>query len=86
MFEEGRALGGQLDLAGRAVDQPHAQPRLQPGDQLADGRRRHAQVAGRRGEAAQRHDAGEGFHLTGPIDLQTRHDDLNSQMQVFSTI
>ena len=36
---EGLAFGGQAEGAGGALQQPHAEPRLQPGDQLADGRR-----------------------------------------------
>ena len=39
---EGLAVGGQAEGAGGALQQPHAQPRLEPGHELADRRGREA--------------------------------------------
>jgi len=49
------AFGGQADAARAAPQQPHAQPALQLRQPLADGRRRHAQLARRAGHAARAH-------------------------------
>jgi hypothetical protein len=42
-LEKGLPLGGEQQLAGRAIDQPRAQPPFQPRHKLTDRRRRHAQ-------------------------------------------
>ena len=43
---------GQAERAGRAVTEPHAEPRFQPRDGLADGRARQVQAGGRGSKAA----------------------------------
>jgi hypothetical protein len=57
-----RAIVGDIDLAGGAVEQAHAQPRFQLLHQL--GHRGAAHVQGLRGpgEAAGFHDPGKGLH------------------------
>jgi hypothetical protein len=73
LFVKRGAFGRELQLAGGAVDQPRAQPRLQPGDQLADGRGRHAQLPRGGREAAFFHDLDKGFHFAGAVDVNTGH-------------
>src|SRR5262245_58502747 len=51
-FVEQPALVGQAELAGRALQQPHAEPPLEALYVLADGDGRYAELLGRRGEAA----------------------------------
>ena len=46
------ALGRKGDAAGGAVEQPHAEPLLEPGDQLGDGGRRELDILRRCGETA----------------------------------
>ena len=85
-FEKGLALGGEQQLAGRAIDQPRAQPPLQPRHKLADRRRRHAQSARGRRKAAQLDGPDEHLHLSRAIDLLPRHDEFISQMLVFAAV
>ena len=77
---EGLAFLRQRELARGAVDQPRAEPRLQPGDQLADARRRQAQFSRGRGEAAEIDDADEDLHLGGAVGVETGHVEFTSQM------
>ena len=58
---EALALLGQAQARGSAAQQAHAQRALQPRDQLADGRLRGAERAGRAREAAQFDAVHEGF-------------------------
>lgn len=44
------AFGCEADAAGRALQQPYAEPGLEPADDFADGRRRHSQSSGSRRE------------------------------------
>ena len=83
---EGRAFLGEHELAGRTHDQPDAEPRLQPGDELADGRGRHPQGARGRREAAELDDAREHLHLARSIDLAARHREFISQLLVFHAV
>ncbi len=76
------ALGGELQLAGRAVHQLDPEAGFEPGDQLAHRRGRHAEgVRGRREAAALDH-VNEGFHLAGAVDVESRHRDFISQVLV----
>ncbi|EGY01835.1 Catalytic LigB subunit of aromatic ring-opening dioxygenase [Nitrospirillum viridazoti Y2] len=56
-----------------ASQQAGTQPRLQPGDQLADGGRRQVQGAGGSGKAPFPDNADEHLHLAGAVHLQPRH-------------
>ena len=67
------AFGAQLQLAGRPVHQLNAQPRLQPRDQLAHRRRRHAQRTRCGREAAALDHLHEGFHFAGAVDVDAGH-------------
>ena len=82
-FVEGAALRRQLQAARRAVDEARAQPRFEAGDELADGRRRHAAGRCGGGEAAELDGADEDFHFAGAIDVLTAHDEFKSQMTFF---
>ena len=63
----GLAVVGQALLARGAVEQPHAQPGLQPRDGLADGRACQAQALGRQREAAGLGRLHEGFDAVEPV-------------------
>jgi hypothetical protein len=73
VFVKRRAFGRELQLAGGAVDQPRIQSGLQPGDQLADRRGRHAQLARGGREAAFFHDLDKSFHFAGAVDVIAGH-------------
>jgi hypothetical protein len=85
-FEKCLTFGSEQQLAGRAIDQPRAQPSLQPRHKLADRRGRHAQRARGRRKAAQFDGPDENLHLSRAIDLRPRHDDFISQMLVLSAV
>ena len=61
--EVGLPFRRQRQLARRAVDEPDAEPRLQPPDQLGDRRRRQAHVVGGNGKRAALDGAHEYSHL-----------------------
>ena len=65
---EGLALLGEIDRPRRALEQPHAQPRLQPRHQLADRRRGQAEAGRGGGKAFGINDPDEGRHLACVID------------------
>jgi NAD(P)-dependent dehydrogenase (short-subunit alcohol dehydrogenase family) len=81
-FEKCLTFGGEQQLAGRAIDQPRAQPPLQPRHKLADRRGRHTQCARGQRKAAQFDGPDENLHLSRAIDVRPRHDDFNSQMLI----
>ena len=55
-FEVGGAFVGEVQAAGGAVDEPHAEPRLERRQAPADQRRGKPQLPGGGGEASGRHD------------------------------
>ena len=61
-FEIGAALVGQIERAGRAVEEPHAEPRLQVADVARHQRAREAELVGGDGEAARAHHPDEALH------------------------
>jgi hypothetical protein len=63
----GAAFGRQLKTARRSQDQRRSQPLLEPRDQLADGRRRHLEIARGGRKAAQLDDADEHFHFAKAV-------------------
>ena len=85
-LEKGLALGGEQQLARRAIEQPRAQAPLQPRHKFADRRRRQAQSASGRRKAAQFDGPDEHFHLARAIDLRSWHDELNSQMLILLAV
>ena len=77
-FIEGAALGCELELARRTIEQPRSKPRLQPCDQFADGRGRHARDTCGGREATLFDHTDKHFHLAGSVGFNTRHDDFIS--------
>ncbi|ABA47803.1 hypothetical protein BURPS1710b_1156 [Burkholderia pseudomallei 1710b] len=63
------AFGRELQLARRAIQQAHAEPRLEPLNELADRRRRHVEPSSRRRESARLDHLNEDGHLGETIDL-----------------
>ncbi len=61
--DEALAGLGQRDAARGAVEQPHAQARLEPGDRVAQRRRGHAQFDRARAETAAPGDGQDGFEF-----------------------
>ena len=82
---EHAAFRRQLHLPRGAIEQAHAQARLQASDQLADGRRGHRQRPGSGREAALLDHAHEHLHLAEPVDVVAFHE-LDSQMFIFRAV
>ena len=70
---EGGPFRGKLQPTRRAADQPRAEPCLQPRDQFAHCRWRHAQSTRRRRKAPRFDDADEHFDLAGAVDVGSGH-------------
>ena len=85
-FEKRLTFGGEQQLAGRAIDQPRAQPPLKPRHKLADRRGRHTHRAPGQRKAAQLDGPDENLHLARAIDVRPRHDDFISQMLVLLAV
>ena len=66
-LEEAGSGLGQADGAGGALQQPDAEPLLEPRDDASDGRWGHPERAGRRCKAATLDDSDEGGHGVDPI-------------------
>ena len=68
LLVERLAVGGEMKGARRALQEAHAEPCFQAGDELADGRRREPE--GWRGsrKALRLDHAYKGFHIAGAIN------------------
>jgi hypothetical protein len=84
LVEIGAALGGQADPPRGSLQEPGAQPVLQPPDQLAHTRRRQVQAFGRRGEAAGFGYRNEDLHLLQPAHPALQIDELQSSNPAIS--